>query len=66
MLERYTRPEMANIWSLHNQYQSWLEVEIAVDEAWAKLGEIDHFVQSTTVECSTSSLIQQLIDTKLR
>ncbi|KZL38042.1 adenylosuccinate lyase [Secundilactobacillus collinoides] len=40
MLERYTRPEMANIWSLHNQYQSWLEVEIAVDEAWAKLGEI--------------------------
>ncbi|KRM73256.1 adenylosuccinate lyase [Secundilactobacillus collinoides DSM 20515 = JCM 1123] len=31
---------MANIWSLHNQYQSWLEVEIAVDEAWAKLGEI--------------------------
>ncbi|MBT9672547.1 adenylosuccinate lyase [Secundilactobacillus kimchicus] len=40
MLERYTRPEMAQVWSLHNQYQSWLEVEIAVDEAWAKLGEI--------------------------
>lgn len=40
MLERYTRPEMAQIWSLHNQYQSWLEVEIAVDEAWAKLGVV--------------------------
>ncbi|WP_056947223.1 adenylosuccinate lyase [Secundilactobacillus odoratitofui] len=40
MLERYTRPEMAKIWSLHNQYQSWLEVEIAVDEAWAKLGVV--------------------------
>ncbi len=40
MLERYTRPEMAKIWSLHNQYQSWLEVEIAVDEAWAQLGVV--------------------------
>lgn len=40
MLERYTRPEMAKVWSLHNQYQSWLDVEIAVDEAWAKIGEI--------------------------
>ncbi|BDR56698.1 adenylosuccinate lyase [Xylocopilactobacillus apis] len=40
MLERYSRPEMEKIWSKQNQYQSWLEVEIAVDEAWAKLGEI--------------------------
>lgn len=40
MLDRYTRPEMAKIWSQHNQYQSWLEVEIAVDEAWAKLGVV--------------------------
>ncbi|GAX04290.1 adenylosuccinate lyase [Secundilactobacillus pentosiphilus] len=40
MLGRYTRPEMAKIWSLHNQYQSWLEVEIAVDEAWAQLGVV--------------------------
>ncbi|KRN26040.1 adenylosuccinate lyase [Secundilactobacillus similis DSM 23365 = JCM 2765] len=31
---------MAKIWSQHNQYQSWLEVEIAVDEAWAKLGVV--------------------------
>lgn len=40
MLKRYSRPDMAKIWSKENQYQSWLEVEIAVDEAWAKLGEI--------------------------
>ncbi|BDR58805.1 adenylosuccinate lyase [Xylocopilactobacillus apicola] len=40
MLERYTRPEMAQVWSKHNQYKSWLAVEIAVDEAWAELGEI--------------------------
>lgn len=40
MLQRYSRPEMAQIWSKQNQYQSWLEVEIAVDEAWTKLGKI--------------------------
>lgn len=40
MIDRYTRPEMAKIWSLENQYQSWLQVEIAVDEAWSELGEI--------------------------
>lgn len=40
MLERYTRPEMGKIWSLENQYQSWLAVEIAIDEAWAQLGEV--------------------------
>lgn len=40
MINRYTRPEMAQVWSLENQYQSWLEVEIAADEAWSKLGKI--------------------------
>ena len=40
MIDRYTRPEMAKVWSLENQYQSWLDVETAVDEAWADLGVI--------------------------
>lgn len=40
MLSRYTRPEMGHVWSLENQYASWLAVEIAIDEAWAKLGEV--------------------------
>ncbi|WP_291292101.1 adenylosuccinate lyase [Enterococcus sp.] len=40
MLERYTRPEMGNIWTDQNRYQAWLEVEILADEAWAELGEI--------------------------
>lgn len=31
---------MIKIWSKKNQYQSWLKVEIAVDEAWEKLGKI--------------------------
>ncbi|RLC82370.1 MAG: adenylosuccinate lyase [Chloroflexi bacterium] len=40
MLERYARPEMLSIWSKENQYRKWLEVEIAVCEAWAELGAI--------------------------
>ena len=40
MLERYTRPEMGQIWTDENRYDAWLEVEILADEAWAFLGEI--------------------------
>ena len=40
MINRYSRPEMANIWSEENKYRAWLEVEILADEAWAELGEI--------------------------
>ncbi|MDG3117758.1 adenylosuccinate lyase [Streptococcus suis] len=40
MIERYSRPEMAAIWSEENKYEAWLEVEILADEAWAELGEI--------------------------
>lgn len=40
MITRYTRPEMANIWSDENRYRCWLEVEILACEAWAELGEI--------------------------
>lgn len=40
MINCYSRPEMANIWSEENKYRAWLEVEILADEAWAELGEI--------------------------
>ncbi|MHA8110581.1 adenylosuccinate lyase [Lactobacillaceae bacterium Melli_B4] len=40
MIDRYTRSEMGQIWSKHNQFKAWLDVEIAIDEAWAKLGHI--------------------------
>lgn len=40
MIERYTRPEMGRLWGLDTKYKKWLEVEIAVCEAWAELGEI--------------------------
>jgi adenylosuccinate lyase len=40
MIRRYTRPEMGAIWTEQNRYQKWLDVELAVCEAWHELGEI--------------------------
>ena len=40
MIDRYSRPGMAAIWSLENKYKTWLEVEILAAEAWAELGAI--------------------------
>ena len=41
MIERYTRPDMGALWTLRRRLEAWLEVEIAVCEAWARLGVID-------------------------
>ena len=38
MIERYSLPEMKNIWSLENKFKKWLEIEIAATEAMNKLG----------------------------
>jgi adenylosuccinate lyase len=40
MIERYSRPEMKKIWSDENKYNKWLEVELAVCDAWAERGVI--------------------------
>ena len=40
MIDRYTRPEMARIWSEQSKYQAWLEVELAASDALAETGEV--------------------------
>jgi adenylosuccinate lyase len=40
MINRYTRKEMGQIWSDHNKFQRWLDVEIATAEAEAEIGMI--------------------------
>lgn len=40
MIERYSRPRMKKIWSEENKFDTWLQVEIAVCEAWAEIGAI--------------------------
>ncbi len=40
MIERYTRQKMADIWKEHNKFQKWLDIEIAICEAYAELSLI--------------------------
>ena len=40
MIERYSRPEMAAIWSEQGKIDRWLRVEIAVVDAWAQAGRV--------------------------
>ncbi|HIK56671.1 MAG TPA: adenylosuccinate lyase [Synechococcales cyanobacterium M55_K2018_004] len=40
MIERYTLPEMGNLWTDEYKFKTWLQVEIAVCEAQAELGYI--------------------------
>lgn len=40
MIERYSRKEMSDIWSEQNQFQAWLDVELAACWAWSQIGKI--------------------------
>jgi adenylosuccinate lyase len=40
VIERYSRPAMKRVWSDENKFNRWLDVEIAVCDAWADLGVI--------------------------
>ncbi|SVC83388.1 uncharacterized protein METZ01_LOCUS336242, partial [marine metagenome] len=40
MHNRYTSEQIKNIWSEENKYQLWFDIEVAVCEAQAKLGNI--------------------------
>lgn len=40
MIERYTTPEMKNLWSKENKFQTWLEVELAVIQAYEDTGKV--------------------------
>lgn len=40
MIDRYSRPEMADIWTEQSQFEAWLEVELAACWAWSQIGKI--------------------------
>jgi len=40
MIDRYSRPEMKRVWSDENKFAKWLEVEIAVCDAWSEVGVV--------------------------
>ncbi|MDD8032017.1 MAG: adenylosuccinate lyase [Acidobacteriota bacterium] len=59
MIERYTMPEMGEIWSEENKYRRWLDVELAVCEAWAKLGKIPQS-SLNTIKIKANFLVQRI------
>ena len=40
MIPRYTRPELARVWSEENRFQKWLDVELAAAETLARSGAL--------------------------
>jgi len=40
VIDRYSRPQMRQIWSDERKYQIWLEIEVLACEAMAELGQI--------------------------
>jgi len=40
MIPRYTLPEMEKVWAEEEKFKIWLNIELLVCEAWAKLGKI--------------------------
>ncbi|MGC8657672.1 MAG: adenylosuccinate lyase, partial [Desulfomonilaceae bacterium] len=40
MISRYSRKQMEDIWRPENRFQKWLDIELAVCEAWTKRGVI--------------------------
>ncbi len=61
MIKRYTLPQMGQLWSDENKFATWLEVEIAVCEAWAKLGKIPQSA-ATEIRKKASFNIQRILE----
>ena len=59
MIERYSRPQMKKVWSDESKFEKWLQVEIAVCEAWADLGAIP---QDTIPKIKTASFSIERIE----
>ena len=50
MVPRYTRPEMAAIWSAPNRFRIWFEIEVLAAEAMARLGTVPESAARTIRE----------------
>lgn len=56
MISRYAREEMSGIWTEENQFNAWLDVELAACWAWAKIGAIPMEDVDTLYEKATFKL----------
>jgi adenylosuccinate lyase len=62
MIERYSRPQMKKVWSEESKFDKWLQVEIAVCEAWTELGVIpkEAIPKIKTARCSLERIAEIL------
>ncbi|MDR2339680.1 MAG: adenylosuccinate lyase [Deltaproteobacteria bacterium] len=63
MIGRYSRERMASIWTLENQYASWLKVELAVVRCQSELGlipkaEAQEILSKASFDASRIKLIE--------
>ena len=66
MIDRYEVAEIARIWSEENKYRKWLDVELAITEAWAELGEVPaaslkHIRENAAFDCSRIREIERTV-----
>ncbi len=67
MIPRYTLPEMGRIWEEKNKLACWLEVEIAVAEVMAEMGQIPKEAAATIrAKASVDPARVQQIEDKVR
>jgi adenylosuccinate lyase len=50
MIKRYSRPDMANVWTQENKFKKWMDVELAACKAHVQLGNIPENSYQTIVE----------------
>jgi len=65
MIERYSRPDMKRVWSDENKYNKWLDVEIAVCDAWTELGRIPRpsLSKIKMARCNPKRMLEILLET---
>ncbi len=61
MIERYTLPEMGDLWSEQAKFQSWLDVEIAATEANAELGRVPPEAVAT-IKAKAGFSVQRILE----
>ena len=66
MIERFTRPAMARIWSDQHKLETWLRVEVAVCEAWADQGVVPAealpAIRAATVDALRVKVLEEQTD----
>jgi adenylosuccinate lyase len=61
MIPRYTRPEMAELFTDQAKFAAWLEVEVLACEAWAELGVVPR-EHAATIRARASFTVDEVLE----